>query len=288
MTLVAESRRVIEDLLTTLAPGDELLLVPYDRAPHPASARFSADLGRLRAAAQALADGARRPITARALEFAARALAESHALNRELFWISDFQAAGFARSARAALAAPAGPWAQARVYLLPLAPRSRANAALADAALAPAESGLRSPCPPRRSARARRSRGRGARGRRRRRRARPRLPRPARARRDLDAAAARAHAGTGRGGELPDDALALDNRRAFAAGRAGTLRVVLREDGPPSPLRLALEAGSPASGIAIETVDAAALAARLADADVLVLNDVERLGPTELQAVLDF
>ena len=34
------------------------------------------------------------------------------------------------------------------------------------------------------------------------------------------------------GGEvlLPDDALGLDNRRVFAAGRAGTLRVLVRED----------------------------------------------------------
>src|SRR5206468_1203734 len=53
-------------------------------------------------------------------------------------------------------------------------------------------------------------------------------------------------------------------------------------------LRLALEAGSPASGFTVEAVDGATLAARLGDADVLVLNDLERLGPPELQAVLDF
>ena len=87
---------------------------------------------------------------------------------------------------------------------------------------------------------------------------------------------------------IPDDSLALDNRRYFAAGRAGTLRVLLREDGPPTPLRLALEAGAPASGLEVQTVDAASVGARLAEADVLVLNDLERMGPAELQAVLDY
>jgi hypothetical protein len=92
------------------------------------------------------------------------------------------------------------------------------------------------------------------------------------------------------GGEvlLPDDALALDNRCVFAAGRAGTLRVVLREDGPPSPLRFALEAGSPASGLTVRSLDASQLAAGIGDADLLVVGDVERLGPSELQRLLDF
>ena len=64
--------------------------------------------------------------------------------------------------------------------------------------------------------------------------------------------------------------------------------MLLREDGPPSPLRLALEAGALASGLEVQAVDAAPLAARLAEADVLVVNDVERLSPAELQAVLDY
>jgi len=94
----------------------------------------------------------------------------------------------------------------------------------------------------------------------------------------------------GAGGEalLPEDALALDNRRVFAAGRAGMLRVLLREDGAPSPLRLALEAGGAASGFDVRAVDAAALAAQAGDADVIVIGDVARPGPAELQAVLDF
>src|SRR5439155_1350939 len=75
---------------------------------------------------------------------------------------------------------------------------------------------------------------------------------------------------------IPDDELPLDNRRVFAAGRAGTLHVLLREDGPPSALQLALAAGSPASGLAVEAVDGAALPQRLHEADVLVLNDLER------------
>jgi hypothetical protein len=92
------------------------------------------------------------------------------------------------------------------------------------------------------------------------------------------------------GGEvlLPDDALALDNRRVFAAGQAGTLHVIVREDGSPSPLRLALEAGSPASGLSVRALDATQLAQGVGDADLVVIGDVERLGQAELQTVLDF
>lgn len=92
------------------------------------------------------------------------------------------------------------------------------------------------------------------------------------------------------GGEalLSDDALALDNRRVFAAGRAGALHLLLREDGPPSPLRLALEAGGEASGLELTAADAATLATRAGDADAIVIGDVARLGPAELQAVLDY
>jgi len=284
-TLVAEARRLAEDLFTTLGPADELLLVPYDRAPHPVTPRPSSDLGRMRAAVQSLVPTASTTDHVRALELAAQALSESHALNRELFWMSDFQSAGLPRGA-ASFSAPRGPWGQTRVYLVPVAPRSTANAALAEVALAPIENGV---------ALSVTGASFGA-------------PRG-----DLAVAVADAQGEIGRGflnlperGEaatlmplarlpeqggvasIPDDALALDNRRSFAAGRAGTLRVLLREDGPPSPLRLALEAGSPASGLALEVVDAAPLAARLAEADVLVLNDLERLGPAELQAVLDY
>jgi hypothetical protein len=284
-TLVAEMRRLVEDLFTTLGPSDELLLVPYDRGPQPVTPRPSSDLSRMRAAVQSLVPTASTTDHVRALEFAAQALAESHALNRELFWISDFQQTGLPRGA-GSFAAPAGPWDRTRVYLVPLSPRSRANVALTDAALAPTESG---------TALSVTGVSFGA-------------PRG-----DLAVAVTDAKGELGRGflnlpdrGEaatllpleripdeggvasVPDDALALDNRRAFAAGRAGTLRVLLREDGPPSPLRLALEAGSPASGLAVETVDAAQLAARLAEADVLVLNDLERLGQAELQAVFDY
>jgi hypothetical protein len=296
-TLMAEARRVIEGLLATLGPGDEMLLVPYDDGPRPLSPRPISDLPRLRAAVQALEPSARVTRHDRALTAAARALSESHALNRELFWISDFQSAGFApergeggdqTALPAALALPEGPWAAARTYLVPLAPPRRPNLVLVDASPAPAESGA------------------------------------------ALAITARAHGGTagdqvvsvreigggtelGRGfvalpangdgaaliplsrmpeggGEavLPEDALLLDNRRVFASGRSGTLRVLLRSDGPPSALALALEAGSPASGLAVERTEAAALPARTPEADVVVLDDLERLGPAELQAVLDY
>jgi hypothetical protein len=287
LPLAGEARRVIEDLIATMGPADEMLLVPYDRAAEPATARPTGDAGRLRAVAQAFEAGARSTDHLMALDVAAQALAASHALNRELFWISDFQASGFVRSgARVAPSAPSGPWDKSRIYLVPLAPRTRANAAITEAAPSPAEggpaltvSGASFDAPPGDLAvevkDGDREIGRGFLN----------LPPRGEASALLPLSAMPEQGGIAR---IPDDVLPLDNARAFAAGRAGTLRVLLREDGPPSPLRLALEAGSPESGIALETVDAAALPARLADADVLVIHDLERIGPVELQAMLDW
>ncbi|MBI3539767.1 MAG: BatA domain-containing protein [Candidatus Eisenbacteria bacterium] len=291
-TAIGEARRAVEGLLATLGPEDEMLLVPYDQGPHPFSARPIADAGRLRAASQALVATARATDHARALEFAARALAESHALNRELFWISDFQATGFGAGAggvgAGAWRAPAGPWDRARVYLMPFAAAHRANVGLTDAALEPSESGAALGVsatsyggPPGdlsvevRDATDNAELGRGF------------LPMPEQGDGSTLLPLARLPQ---QGGVaiIPDDALALDNRRVFAAGHAGAARVLLREDGPPSPLRLALEAGSPASGLEVTTVDATALPARIAEADVVVLDDLARMGPIEEQAVLDF
>ena len=297
-TLGGAARRAVEDLLSTLGSSDELLLVPYDRAPHPVTPRPSADLMRLRSATRALEPGAASTDHARALAYAARALGESHALNRELFWISDFQAGGFPDSG--AIRRPDGPWDRVRVYLLPLIPRARANAALTEAALAPSESGPAlalegasfDATPGDLAVTAREVRIGGTTGD-----ARPAEPGDELGRGFLNLPA-RGSAGTmvplarlpEGGGEvrLPDDALPLDNLRYFSSGHAATLRVLVREDRGPSPLRLALEAGSPASGLAVEAVDAVALQKRARTADVIVLNDLERLGPPELQAVLDF
>jgi len=44
--LTATARRVVESLLATLGPADELLLVPYDRAVHPLSEKPLADAAR--------------------------------------------------------------------------------------------------------------------------------------------------------------------------------------------------------------------------------------------------
>jgi len=292
-TLIEEARRTLETLLATLGPSDEMLLVTYDESAQPLSATPLTDLARLRAATQAVTAGARRTDHRLALAAAARALAESRSLNRELFWISDFQASGFAAAesddpSPASFTLPTGPWGQVRSYLIPLAPGARPNAALIEAVPAPAgqEAAITVT-------------GRGfettagdvaAQVR--------ELPGGADLGRGFIPLPAQGDASTlipitrlpDPGGEvvIPDDALALDNRRVFAAGRAGTLRVLLREDGPPSPLRMALEAGSPASGLAIEVADPGTLGARLGDADALVLNDLERLGPTELQAALDY
>ena len=290
-TLGGEARRIVEDLLATLGPSDEILLVPYDRAPRPVTARPSSDLGRVRAATQALAPGGSGTDHVQALEFAARALGQSRALNRELFWISDFQSAGFARAGAdppASIQAPDGPWSRARTYLVPLAPPSRANVGLSDARSPPPRARSRSSVSARsygahpgdlavevRDATRDAELGRGF------------LDVPERGEASTLLPLARVP-DDGGVATIPDDALALDNRRVFPAGRAGTVTVLLREDGPPSALRLALEAGAPASGIAAEAVDAASLPSRLADADALVLNDLDRLGSAELQTVLDF
>jgi len=283
--LMNEARRLVESLLATLGHGDEMLLIPYDEGPAPISARPISDVARLRAATQGLAAGARATDHRRALAVAAQALRESHALNRELFWISDFQTSGFEGGAPGL---PPGPWNDIRTYLVPLSPVRRGNVALVEAALAPAESG---------AALAVRGAAFGA------------AP--------GDRAVAVTEVGSGdelgrgflpvaesgdadaliplarlpeQGGRvtLPDDELPLDNVRVFASGRSGTLRVLLRHEGPPTPLVLALAAGSPASGLVVESVDAARLPARLGDADVLVLDDLDRMGPAELQATLDF
>lgn len=284
--LTAGARRVVEDLLTTLGPADQVLLVPYDRAPAPATPSPSSDLGRVRSALQSLAPTAFTTDHERALEYAADALGRSHALNRELFWISDFQAAGF--GAGGAPAVPPGPWDRVRVYLVPLAPRSRANAALTEVSLAPTEGGAAlsvgaasygAPEGDRaievRDLGADSELGRGF------------VALPSRGESSTLLPLARLP-GVGGVAILPEDALALDNRRVFAAGRSGTVHVLLREDGPPSALRLALEAGSPASGIVVDAVAGGALPGRIREADVVVLHDLDRLGAAELQAVLDF
>jgi hypothetical protein len=307
--LTATARRVVESLLATLGPADELLLVPYDRTVHPLSEKPLADAARLRAAAQALTPTASATDHAAALELAGRALAQSRALNRELFWISDFQRTGFGERG---LERPAGPWNEARVYLVPLTPRSRANAALTGASLAPSADPSQPPAlevgavsfdavsgsgsqdfalEARELSRAGDVKGAAQDGS-------PLAPADASLGRGFVSLGARGEGQTllpltrlpETGGEvlLPDDALALDNRCVFAAGRAGTLRVVLREDGPASPLRLALEAGSPASGLSVRALDASQLATGIGDADLLVVGDVERLGPSELQRLLDF
>src|SRR5262249_37087690 len=149
-------------------------------------------------------------------------------------------------AAPAGFTLPSGPWPEVRTYLVPLSAPRRANVALTDASLAPAEAGgalavsalsfgggagdlavdvhdladqselgggfVSLP-----------DRGEGS----------TLLP--------LSKMPAEGGAAT-----IPDDALALDNRRVFAAGRAGTLRVLVREDGPPSAVAIALGAGSPA------------------------------------------
>ena len=88
--------------------------------------------------------------------------------------------------------------------------------------------------------------------------------------------------------EIPDDVLPLDNTRWFSSGDAATLRVLLLEGAGSPALKLALEAGAPASGLEVEEVDGSSIEKRAPSADVIVIHDVERLAPSALQAVLDF
>ncbi|HTM57256.1 MAG TPA: BatA domain-containing protein, partial [Candidatus Udaeobacter sp.] len=46
-TLIGAARRVVENVLATLGPLDECLLVPYDHTPEPVTPRPSSDIGRL-------------------------------------------------------------------------------------------------------------------------------------------------------------------------------------------------------------------------------------------------
>lgn len=289
-TRFSEARRAAEDLLTTLGPQDELLLVPYDDAPHPISPRPLADVPRLRAALQSLAPGARTTDHRAALAFASQALGESHSLNRELFWLSDFQGAGFtsADGATPPLDLTGAPWVTSRAYLMPFAPPTTANAALTEVSLAPSEEGGALSVTARalgipagdlavevHDADGGASLGRGF------------LPMPERGDGSALVPLTRVpeHGGVA---ELPADALPLDDRRAFASGRTGRLRVLVREEGGPRPLRLALEAGGEGSGLDVQAVSADELPARLADADVVVLDDLEHVGAVESQTLLDW
>ncbi len=293
-TLAGQARRVVESLLQTMGPADELLLVPYDTAPHPVTPEPVGDLPRLRAAAQAFDAGAATTEHRAALEYAARALARSHSLNRELFWISDFQAAGFRADAAAAarpgdgdVAVPEGPWNESRIYLVPMVPRTRANVGIAAASLAPAEGGVAlsvtaaawGAAPGDLAVVARDGQGaeigRGFLD----------VPESGETSTLLPLASVPDAGGVA---EIPADGLALDDRRWFAAGRAGTQHIVLRDDDPASPVRFALEAGAPASGLEVDEAAAGGLAGHLDDADALVIDDVERLPANDLQALLDY
>ena len=274
-------------------------LVPYDRAPQPVDAASpSSDIGRLRAGgAGARGHGARTTDHRRALELAARALrAVARAQPRAVLGLrlpARRLRATAAGDAPAASPRPTGPWDAARVYLVPLAPRSRANAALTDA-VARARRERRARCgdaavvrraPPATLAVEARAFAPSAA----RRGARPRLlSLPASATpatllplaRVPEARAARRCCPTTR------------SRSTTAAcsppAAPGTLHVLLREDGPPSPLRLALEAGMPASGLAVTPWTPPALppapARRRRDRD----RRRRAARPAELQATLDF
>ena len=298
-TLGDDARGVVSDLLSTLAASDELLLVPYDSQPHPLTQGPSSDLPRLRSALRSMVPGAGGTDHLRALAYAGATLSQSHALNRELFWISDFQLTGLRIVDRRRL--PEGPWDRTRIYIVPMLPRSRANGAVEDVALSPTETGTALAVlgasfglPPGDLAVTARDApfagagasapgtqgpgevlGRGFLG----------LPGNGLASTMLPLSRLPDAGGSV---SLPDDVLPLDNTRWFASGRAATLRVLLRDGGGTPALKLALEAGSPASGLEVEEVDASTLEKRAPSADVIVIHDVERLAPSELQAVLDF
>jgi hypothetical protein len=287
-TLEAEARRVVESVLATLGVQDECLLIPYANVPQPVTPAPSSDMGRLRAATHALEPLAATTDHRRALELASSAFSRSHALNRELFWISDFQASGSGEPGSTNFAAAPGDWNQIRTYLVPITPRSRSNIGLTEAALTPADGSIALSVAGRafaatagdlaveaQDAANNETIGRGFLD----------MPQQGDASALLPLSRVPDQGGVAM---IPDDVLPVDNRRYFASGRAGTLRILMLEVGAPSPLRLALEAGSPASGLSVETLNGGDVSEHLTQTDALVINDLERLGSAETQDVLDF
>ena len=219
--------------------------------------------------------------------------AESHALNRELFWISDFQAAGFVAGEGQARPRPSrrAVVRQARTYLVPLrrsAPRQRGAhrrrpGAGRERRGARGARGLRS-APPRGTSRSRwrRSEPSGALGR-------GFVAMPEHGEADALLPLARLP-GAGRRRDDPRRRAAARQPSRVRGGPLGNAaRAACATEGRPvaAQARARGRARRP-PGSRSRRVDAATAAGTTGGRRRAVLDDLERLGPAELQATLDY
>jgi hypothetical protein len=125
-TRFEEARGKLRELAGLMEPGSEEQVLTFDRRPVPLFEDFTHDPARLRAAAQALRPGHGGTDLAAALREGARWLSGRRGLHRELYLISDMQAAGLDSMRPGALAAALRDF---DVYWVPVGTREAANAA---------------------------------------------------------------------------------------------------------------------------------------------------------------
>jgi hypothetical protein len=312
-TLFERARARAVEVLDALEAGDRVQVMAFDQTARASFPEAVEDHGRARAALEALEPSAQPTDLEAALSAAIEALAKTGALHRELYVFTDLQRAGLGREAPQRTPPPG-----LRVTFL------AASAVPGPANLAASEARYRPGDPPSLEVGARafgagatdevpvavrslaapgewREVGRGF------------LPLAAGAAHGL--VIARAPVTLGGDVTVGGDALALDDRRAFAAGQGGAVRVGLVTGeaaaggagsagaataaggatggaaGPlkRNPLAVLLETGQEAGRFAPSRIEPGRVStAALAGLDVVVLDDVASLGEGALQAVVDF
>lgn len=296
-TLFDRARARALEVLDALEAGDRVQVVPFDQTARPVFPAPVEDHGRARAALQSLEPGAAPTDLEAALSTAIEALSRTPSLNRELYVFTDLQRAGLSRESPLRTRPPG-----LRVVFLP------ASEAPGPGNLAASEASYRTGEPPAVQVGVR-SFGEAAGSR--------DVPVTLRALvapgqwREAGRGFLSLTGGDGRGliisrqrvelggeVELGGDALSFDDRRAFAAGQSGSVRVALvsgSSGGAPSlgsgrsPLDLVLEAGQQAGRFSLTRLEPARLGpGALTGLDVVLLDDVSALGDAGLQAVIDF
>jgi len=307
--LSQRARERARAVLDALEPGDEIQVVPFDARPEPLFPNATVDHGRAAAAVQALEP---RPFTTdleAAIAQGIDLLRTRPQLNKELFLISDLQAAGLPPARRdSTRALPPN----VRFYVLPVGETQRpGNLALTGARVrggsgfagglslaqpfgiyqaaasgGAAEVSVRSfgAAPGEVAVGVRDANGSIG--------------------RELGRAFVTLGTGEGSalvplaelpagGGEafLPDDALDADNHRWFAGGPGGRTQIGLIDGNPQagSPLSLALAAGQDAGQVEHRRLEAFSLTpGALSGLDAVLLNDVPELPAAALSALVDY
>jgi hypothetical protein len=312
-------------VLDALEPGDEIQVVPFDARPEPLFPNATTDQGRARAALDALDP---RPFTTdleAAVAQGVDLLRRRPQLNKELFLISDLQAAGLVGAARDSArdagrmgALPPG----LRFYILPVGESAQpSNLALTGARVRGASGAIGAPglsyLPTRPAGTWLAAAGGGA--------AEVTVKSFGAAPGEIAVGVRGGSDSPGAGGEpgheigrafvtlgtgegtaliplaempvgggeafLPDDALDADNHRWFAAGPAGRTQVGLLEGVTQagSPLSLALAAGQEAGQVDYRRLEGSSLTpGALSGLDAVVLSDVPELPEGALSALVDY